>query len=228
MRADEIEVLREPLEVVPQVGDVTHHLVGVLFDLHAAHAEHDHLQVGDERRRRHGKHAPLVRVLEERAGPPARELVVHGFDRHVHEGEVVGAFRRPDVLGGDRIDLLLHVSREFLLVALLVELRLGFDDPVVVVERELRVDRNQLPDPDDGVDAGAVREGVLDRVRGRWKAVAQEVLEQQLSEPAARLRRPQRLLEPAEILRSVEHLPRRVSDLAEPFVNPLRRLRRVP
>ena len=77
---------------------------------------------------------------------------------------------------------------------------------------------------DDGVDALAARERVLQVVGVGRQAVAQEVLEQQLAEAAARLRRPQRLLEPAEILGAVDHLGGRLRDLAEPLVDLRRRL----
>ena len=58
------------------------------------------------------------------------------------------------------------------------------------------------------------------------QAVAQEVLEQQLAETAARLRRAQRLLETGEILRALEHLRGGAVDLAEPLVDLGRRLLR--
>ena len=93
---------------------------------------------------------------------------------------------------------------------------------MVVVERELRVDRDQLPDAHDGVDPLARRERVLHRVGGRGQPVAEQVLEQQLAEAAARLRRPQRLLELGEVVRAREHLRRGAVELAE-LLDDLRR-----
>jgi hypothetical protein len=98
VRADLVEIVGEPLEVALEVGDVRHHLVRVLLDLHAAESQRDHLQVGGECRRRDREDAPLIRVREERARLSACELVVHGLDGDVHEGEVVRPLVGPDVL----------------------------------------------------------------------------------------------------------------------------------
>jgi hypothetical protein len=103
--------------------------------------------------------------------------------------------------------------------------RLGLDETVVVVERELRVDRDDTIDRHDGIDALAGVEGVLHLVRRRRQAVAEDILEQKLAEPAARLGRPKRLLEAGEILRALEHLRRRLVDLPQPLVDLDRRLR---
>ena len=65
---------------------------------------------------------------------------------------------------------------------------------------------------------------MLHAVRGRGQPVAQQVLEQQLAEPATRLRRAQRLLEPRQILGALQHLSGRLIDLPELLVNLVRRL----
>jgi hypothetical protein len=43
--ADDLEVGPEAIEVTVQVGDVGHHLLGVLLDLQALEPERDHLQL---------------------------------------------------------------------------------------------------------------------------------------------------------------------------------------
>ena len=96
---------------------------------------------------------------------------------------------------------------------------LGLDQPLVVVERELRVDGDELPRAHDGVDPVAGRERVLDRERARRQPVAQQVLEQELAEASARLRRAERLLEAREVLRPLEHLRGGTVDLPEPLVD---------
>ena len=100
------------------------------------------------------------------------------------------------------------------------------DHALEVVERELGVDRDDAVDLDHGVDALAAREAVLERVGGRRKPVGQEVGEQELAEPAARLRRPQRMLEALEVVRAREDLLVRAAELAELAVDVARRLRR--
>ena len=70
------------------------------------------------------------------------------------------------------------------------------------------------------------REPVLERVRGRWKPVAKQVLEQQLAEAAARLRRPERLLEPLQVVRAREDLLVRAAELAQAALDLARGLRR--
>ena len=76
----------------------------------------------------------------------------------------------------------------------------------------------------DRVDAIAALERVLQVVGVGREPVAQEVLEQELAEAAARLGRPQRLLELAEVLRALDHLRGRLRHLAEPVVDLRRRL----
>ena len=102
--------------------------------------------------------------------------------------------------------------------------RLCLHEPEVIVERKLGVDRDRPIRPDDRVDPLARVERVLHVVSGGRKPVAQQVLEQELAEPAAGLRRPQRLFEPSKVLRPLEHLRRRLVDLAEPLVDLVRRL----
>jgi len=81
-----------------------------------------------------------------------------------------------------------HVCRK--IVGFPFVVRLGFDKTLVVVEGELRVDRDQLARADDRIDPFAGVERVLDGVGARREPVPQQVLEQQLAEAAARLRRP--------------------------------------
>ena len=131
-----------------------------------------------------------MRVAKECAGLAARELVVDRLGRDVHEREVVRALVGADVPDRDRVDVALHVACEGALVELALVVGLGLDHPRVVVERELRVDRHELAGVDDGVDALATAEAVLHRVGAGRKSVAEEVLEQQLAEAAARLRGP--------------------------------------
>ena len=100
------------------------------------------------------------------------------------------------------------------------------DHALEVVERELGVDRDDAVDLDHGVHALAAREAVLQRVRRRRKPVGQEVGEQELTEAAARLRRPQRVLEPLEVVRASEDLLVRAAELAQLAVDVARRLRR--
>ena len=167
-----------------------------------------------------------MRVREERAGFPAGELVIDRLDGDVHEREVVRALVRTDVLGGDRVDVLLDVARELALGERPLVVGLGLDEPVVVVERELGVDRNVAIDAHDRVHPLAGVERVLDSVRAGGKPVAEEVLQQELAETAARLRRPQSLLQPGQVLRALKHLRRRLVDLSEPLVDLEGRLRR--
>ncbi len=90
---------------------------------------------------------------------------------------------------------------------------LRLDHPLPVVERELRVDRDEALHLHDRIDALAAAEAVLQLERLGREPVAEEVRQQELSEPAAGLRRPQRLLELAERLRLLEHLRGRLVDL---------------
>ena len=123
--------------------------------------------------------------------------------------------------------MLLDVARELPLGQGASILRLGLDESVVVVERELRIDGDVTVDTDDRVHPLAGVERVLHLVRPRRQPVAKEVLEQQLAEPASCLRRSQRLLEACQVLRALEHLCRRLVDLTQAFVDLDRRLRRV-
>jgi len=77
-----------------------------------------------------------------------------------------------DVLVRDRVDVALDVACERLRKQLAVGLVLGLDHPLEVVERELGVDRDELLDPDDGVDALAALESVLRLIGGRRQTVA--------------------------------------------------------
>jgi hypothetical protein len=185
VRADDPEVVDEPVEVVAELRDVRHHLVRVLLDLHAAQPERDHLEVRDERRRRHGEDAPLVRVLEDRTGLAARELVVDRLGRDVHEREVVRALLRADVLRRDRVHVVADVARERPLVQLPLVVALRSREALEVLERELRVDGDELADAHDRVDAHAAVERVLDGVGRTGAAGRAEVLQQELAEPAA-------------------------------------------
>src|SRR5207302_10819070 len=54
---DQVEIVLEAPEVLLELRTVRHHLVRVLLDLEALQAEHDHLQVRRERRRRDRQHA---------------------------------------------------------------------------------------------------------------------------------------------------------------------------
>jgi hypothetical protein len=136
-------------------------------------------------------------------------------------------FVRPDVLRRDRVDVTLHVACEELLELLPLDVVLGRGHPLEVVEGELGVDRDESVDLDRGIHALAAREAVLDLVRAGREPVAKEVLEQQLAEAAARLGRPQDLLQLAELLRLRGHLHRRLTDLAELAVDGVRLFRRV-
>jgi hypothetical protein len=120
--------------------------------------------------------------------------------------------------------VLLHVARELALGKQALVVGLGLDEAVVVVERELRVHGDDPVDAHDRVDSFARVERVLDVIGGGREPVAQEVLEQELAEPAACLRRTQCLLEPRQVLGPLEHLRRRLVDLAEPLVDLVRRL----
>ena len=132
----------------------------------------------------------------------------------------------PDVLAGDRVDVRLDVACEELLELLALDVVLRRDHALEVVERELGVDRDDAVDLDHGVDALAAREAVLERVGGRRKPVGQEVGEQELTEPAARLRRAQRMLEALEVVRARKDLLVRAAELAQLAVDVARGLRR--
>src|SRR5512132_1216836 len=101
----------------------------------------------------------------------------------------------PDVLRRDRVDVALHVACEELLELLPLDVVLGRDHPLEVVERELGVDRDDAVDLDRRIHALAAGEAVLELERGRRQPVAQQVLEQKLAEAAARLRRAENLLQ---------------------------------
>src|SRR4029450_853332 len=60
----------------------------------------------------------------------------------------------------------------------------------------------------------------------RGKAVAKQILEQELAKAAARLRRPQRVLEPLQVVRAREDLLVRAAELAQATLNLARGLRR--
>ena len=161
-----LEVFDESVEVAGQIGDVRHHLVCVLLDLHprspnaitwryAVNVDGD---IGNTRRS-----CAYWRIVASAAG----DLVVDRLDRDVHECEVGRALVGAHVLHGDRIDVDAHVARERLLrePSLFVGRRL--DEALVVVERELRVDRNQqTAGIHRRVDALAGREAVLHLERG--------------------------------------------------------------
>ena len=113
--------------------------------------------------------------------------------------------------------MLLHVPVEGLLVERLLSVVAGGDEPLEVVERELRVHRDELVHPDHRVDPLARPEGVLEVVGIRRERVAQEVAEQDLADPTAGLRRAKRLLESSKVVRAREHLSGGAVELAEPL-----------
>ena len=226
MGADELEVLPELPEVLVERGAVGHHLLGGLLDLEPLEAHYDHLEIRGERRRRDREDSALVRVSQQLPRLARDELVVDRFGGQVHQREVVRAFGGENVLPGNVVDVLLHVAAERLLVQLALRVVFGGDHQLEVVERELRVDRDQPVDPDHRVDAVTGREGVLHRVGVRGEPVSEEVLEQQLAEAAPRLGRPQGLLEPREILRAGDHRLCPLGHLAETLIDFRRRLRR--
>src|SRR5215211_2769260 len=76
------------------------------------------------------------------------------------------------------------------------------------------------------VDALAGSKSVLERVLVRGERVREEVGEEELAEAAAGLRRPERLLEPRDLLRPLVHLSRRLVEFPEPLVDSRARLRR--
>src|SRR5205823_14428564 len=82
-------------------------------------------------------------------------------------------------------------------------------------------------DLDHGIHALAALEAVLELVRIGRQAIAKEVAEQQLSEAASCLRRPQDLLELPELLGVLGQRRRGASYVAELLVNRVRLLRRV-
>src|SRR5207237_8378597 len=102
-------------------------------------------------RRRDGEDAPLQRIFVQPAGGAAHELVVDGLGGEVHQREVVRAFGRPDVLRRDRVDVSLDVAGERTRVHRAVALVRRGNKPLEVVEGELRVDRNEPVDADDGI-----------------------------------------------------------------------------
>src|SRR5213592_3169715 len=130
VRADELEVLLEAREVLAELGAVRHHLAGVLLDLEPLEAEEDDQEVCVERGRGDRDDLALERVAE-RAGlsteAVADELVVDGLGGEVHEGELVGALVRADVLVRDRVDVPLDVADELLRVELALRVALGLD-----------------------------------------------------------------------------------------------------
>ena len=102
----------------------------------------------------------------------------------------------------------------------------GLDEPLEVVQRKLRVHGDErVVQPDDGIDALAAAEAVLEIEPARGEDVREEVREQDLADAAARLRRAQQLLEALEILRALAHLRCRLVDLAEALVDLRRGLR---
>ena len=121
--------------------------------------------------------------------------------------------------------MLLDVATELALRQLALVVGLRFHQPDVVVERKLGVDRDRSIGAHDRVDALARVERVLHLVSRGREPVAQQVLEQELAESPAGLRRPQSLLQPREVLRSLEHLRGGFVDLAETLVDLVRRLR---
>ena len=127
---------------------------------------------------------------------------------------------------GDRVDVVLHVAREELLELLALDVVLRAEHALEVVERELGVDRDEPVDLDHGVDALAAREPVLQRERRRRQPVAQQVLEQQLAEAAARLGWAQRLLEALEVVRPRQNLLVRAAELAQAALDLAGALRR--
>ena len=120
----------------------------------------------------------------------------------------------------------LHVAREELLELLMLDVVLPAEHALEVVERELGVDGDEPVDLDHGIDALAAREPVLQRERRRRQPVAQQVLEQQLAEAAARLRWAQRLLEALEVVRARQNLLVRAAELAQAALDLARGLRR--
>ncbi len=84
-----------------------------------------------------------------------------------------------------------------------------------VVQRELRVDGQELLGSDDGVHSLAAREAVLQRVGAGRKHVREQVREEQLAEAAPGFRRPKRLLEPLQVVRALEHALRALLDAGE-------------
>src|SRR4029450_3018992 len=223
---DHLEVVPEAIEIALELRDVRHHLVRTLLDLHPLEPEHDDLQLGRERRRRHGEDTLVVRVLEQRTGSAADELVVHALRGQVHEREVVRTLVRADVLVRDRVDVVSQVTRERLLVERPLVVALSVGEPLEVVERELGVDRDEPLDLDDRIDALAGVESVLELVGVRREAVAEKVAEEELAEAAASLRRPQGLLELLEVVGARQDLGIGLAQLAELEMDGARRLRR--
>ena len=129
----------------------------------------------------------FVRVLEHRSRLATDELVVDPFGREVHQREVVCPLVGPDVLRRDRVDVIPQVAGERLLVQHALLVGLGVGQPLEVVEGELRVDRDEPLDVDHGVYALPGLEAVLELVRVLRQPIAEQVAEQQLAEPTARL-----------------------------------------
>jgi hypothetical protein len=121
----------------------------------------------------------------------------------------------------------LHVADELFRVLLALGLVLGLDQPVEVVERELRVDGDERAvEADDRVDALTAFEAVLKLVLVTGEGIGEQVAQEKLAETAPRLRRTERLLEAREVLRAVEHLRVRLADLPELLVDGRGRARR--
>ena len=120
----------------------------------------------------------------------------------------------------------LHVAREELLELLPLDVVLRAEHALEVVERELGVDGDEPVDLDHRVHALAACEPVLQRERRRREPVAQQILEQQLAEAAARLRGAQRLLEALEVVRARQDLLVRAAELAQAALDLARGLRR--
>src|SRR4051794_8545660 len=219
MGAHELEDVLEPGEVLAELGAVGHDFACMLLDLQALEAEENDEQVGMQRRGRDRYDLALEGIAEwsrVAAQAVADEFVVHGLRGEVHERELVRAFVGADVLVGDRVDVCLHVAHELLRVGFALGVVGGFDQPVEVVQRKLRVDRHERAvEPDHCVDAFASAEAVLKLVFVAGKGVGEQVAQEKLAEPTPRLRRTKRLLEPREILRPVEHLRVRLADLAK-------------
>src|SRR5439155_16795843 len=134
--------------------------------------------------------------------------------------EVIGALVGQHVLRGDVVHVPTHPGDEGLPRPYPLVLVTGLQEATEVLERELRIDRNEpVAQPHDRVHALAAPEGVLEGEVSRREDLGEEVTEEQLAEPAPELRSAQDVVEGGDIPADLVDLAGRLAQLAEPLLH---------
>ena len=135
-------------------------------------------------------------------------FIVNILGRHVHQGEVERAFRRPDIFVGDGSAVAKNIVEEGLPGPAEFLFPFGGAHSLEILQGEFRIHGDDPPrQPDGRIHFLAAAKGILDFVVGGGKDVPEEILQKLLAKATTHLGGPENVLETAQVLSHLRKVP---------------------